>query len=31
MSGVATARSRENVRYRANPGLIHPGDIARVK
>jgi LysM repeat protein len=21
----------ENARYRANPGLIHPGDIARVK
>jgi LysM repeat protein len=21
----------ENARYRANPGLIHPGDIVRVK
>ena len=21
----------ENAKYRANPGLIHPGDIVRVK
>jgi LysM repeat protein len=40
LSGIASAHGLtlvallaypENAKYRANPGLIHPGDIVRVK
>ena len=40
LSGIAAAHGLtlatllafpENARYRANPGLIHPGDIVRMK
>jgi hypothetical protein len=32
MSGVELVLAfSENAKYRANPGLIHPGDIVRVK
>ena len=40
LSAIASAHSltlkavlafQENAKYRTNPGLIHPGDIVRVK